>query len=287
MMSKHPLSGYTTVVLGGGGVKCIASLGAMQYMYDNNKLSDTHTYIGTSAGTMIGLLLAVGYTPIEVIAYIYSNKIIESLIPVNIISLVKGHGAVKYSVINNSLMDMLKTKIGVDNITMMQLYEKYGKTLVCCTYNVTDNECTYISKDTHPDIDCLQAVRMSSAIPLMFEECLYDGRVYIDGAVADNFPVLYADTDEPLFGITLATTHTHNVENKYSSLIRLITSVSSNFYIKRIVSMLGKNCVILTISLENIEIIDFNQDHKSKLDIFSTGYETCSNFFQSLINEDC
>ena len=64
---------YTTLVLSGGGVKGILMLGAIQYMIDNRLLEKTTTYIGTSVGAMIGYLLAIGYTPIEIVAYLCNH----------------------------------------------------------------------------------------------------------------------------------------------------------------------------------------------------------------------
>ena len=55
---------YDTLVLAGASSKCIVTLGAIQYAYDNFLLKNLQTYIGTSSGAMICYLLAIGYTPV-------------------------------------------------------------------------------------------------------------------------------------------------------------------------------------------------------------------------------
>ena len=59
---------YKNVVISGGAIKGIASLGALQYLVDNQFicLQDTLNYIGTSVGGIISYLLIIGYTPIEI-----------------------------------------------------------------------------------------------------------------------------------------------------------------------------------------------------------------------------
>ena len=63
---------YDTLVLSGGSSKGLVILGALQYGYDNYLLNEIETYIGTSAGAITCFLLAIGYSPLEIISYIKS-----------------------------------------------------------------------------------------------------------------------------------------------------------------------------------------------------------------------
>jgi predicted acylesterase/phospholipase RssA len=51
----------------------------------------------------------------------------------------------------------------------------------------------YLHPETHPDLPCITAIRMSCNIPLVFERFKYLDNYYIDGGLADNFPVLYGE----------------------------------------------------------------------------------------------
>ena len=79
---------YDTLVLAGGSSKGLMILGALQYGFDNYLLKNVNTYIGCSAGAMIGYLLAIGYTPIEIVVYICCNQLMEKMVHFNIVAMI-------------------------------------------------------------------------------------------------------------------------------------------------------------------------------------------------------
>ena len=272
---------FDTLVLGGGGIKCIAMLGALQYLYDNGAGHVFKKYIGTSAGSMICFFLSIGYTPVELIACICTREILESLLPVDVVSLVTGHGAIPYSKLDTHLRAMVHSKIGRESITFQQLRDEYGITLVCTTYNMTKNTCEYLSHETYPDMDCLLAVRMSSAIPIVFDECEYGGSIYLDGGIVDNFSITVAQPMDKVFGCVMFTEYKKlGEQNRILSLLRILVTVSSNFYIDRVLQNYPQH-QILRLSVENIDLFEFKQTRPRLLDMFSSGYNNCQVFFKS------
>jgi peptidase E len=103
---------YDTLVIAGGSTKGILALGALQYAIDNYMLSKIKTYIGTSAGAMICYLLAIGYTPIEIIVYICSHQLMEKLVHFNIVAMINNQGASSYNAIHEIFEKMTINKIG-------------------------------------------------------------------------------------------------------------------------------------------------------------------------------
>jgi predicted acylesterase/phospholipase RssA len=304
---------YTTIVLGGGGTKCISTIGAMQYLYDSGRtLKDGRLaitrFIGTSAGAMICLFLAVGYTPVEIMVQICTRNVMEALLPLDFVSLVTGNGAIPYARLDTCIRNMLAEKCDPD-ITLEGLY-KTGRELVCTTYNMTDGKCEYVSWKTHPDLLCRTAVQMSSSLPFVFDECVVDGKIYLDGGIVDNFPIVAAqllDSEEKVFGCALFTKYDSlHTQNRLLSLVRVLSTVASNFYIERIISqyepacqplVVGErndrsscprrgpgaygSCDILKIHLNNSDIMEFDKSHQSKLEMFSLGYNCCQTFYKS------
>lgn len=63
------MNDFDTLVISGGSVNGISALGALQYLRDNEYLNNIKTYIGTSSGAFICYLLAIGYTPVEIIGW--------------------------------------------------------------------------------------------------------------------------------------------------------------------------------------------------------------------------
>ena len=275
---------FDTIVLGGGGMKCIATLGAIQYVYDYGCPHKIRKYSGTSAGSMICLLLIVGYTPIELVVYICTQRVVESLLPADIVSLIKGCGALAFEKIERHIRKMVSSKLGKDVVTLKELHELTDKTLICATYNMTKNACEYVSFETHPDLDCVTAVRMSSSIPIVFAECIVNGDLYLDGGVVDNFPISVVKPDDTVFGCVLFTKYDRLDKNRIIGLLRIVTSVSSNFYIQRMISTYTA-AKILTIFLENTDVFDFELTSVTRLDLFSKGYNSAVEFFKNSTNK--
>ena len=46
----------------------------------------------------------------------------------------------------------------------------------------------YLNKDNSPDLKYTDAICMTSCIPILFEPIEYNGCLYIDGGVNNNFP---------------------------------------------------------------------------------------------------
>ena len=55
----------TKLILSGGGVKGVAHLGALKALHELGLLQNIDTFVGTSIGAFIGVLLSIGYSPDE------------------------------------------------------------------------------------------------------------------------------------------------------------------------------------------------------------------------------
>jgi NTE family protein len=192
---------YTTLVLSGGGMKGIAMLGALQHLQDSSKLYHVDRIIGTSIGAIIGYLWCIGYTPIELMVFLCQKQHQEflhllTLTQWDVMNCMQGHrGAIPYMVIQELLEKLSMDKMST-LLTLKQLKEKSGKTLVCCTYNRTHHKTEFLSAETYPDLPCLMALRMSSAIPFVFDACFFQNNLYADGGLVENIPLSPVKADE-------------------------------------------------------------------------------------------
>src|SRR6185295_147822 len=64
---------FTRLVLSGGGSKGLAILGALHLFHENKALDQIIEYWGTSVGSVIGLLLLIGYTPFEIFYQFFNS----------------------------------------------------------------------------------------------------------------------------------------------------------------------------------------------------------------------
>lgn len=283
-----PLPPYDTLVLSGGGIKGFCLLGGLQALFDRGELSKISTYIGTSVGSVLGYLLSIGYTPIEILLELYSNKWLERMQHFNLVEMINGNGATSFTNLNEALEKLSLFKIG-RLLTLGKLREMYGKTLVCVTYNMTSCETEYLGPDNHPDLPCLTALRMSCNIPLVFDRFKYAGNFYIDGGVSDNFPILEGvKRGKRVLGLYL------KIEEKslqddpkdgvVSYFLRLLyvpilqgTKTRVEMAINR-VGLEAKECYPSTcIGIETGDMrnmVEFNVRSKERLDMFSMGYQS-------------
>ena len=268
---------FDTLVLSGGSTKGIIILGALQYLSDNFYLSEIKNFIGTSSGAIICFLLSIGYTPIEIMVYICTHQLLEKIQHFNIVAMINGCGASSFSSIYEQLEKITIEKIGYIP-TFADLKNKYNVNFICATYNITENKTEYLSCENNPDLPCLIALRMSSNLPLIFENFKYGSNFYVDGGVSDNFAIDLGDKiGKKILGIYIETDDKNNLKkendiNIIEYIYRLMfipISQSTMFKINNV----SNKCKIVKLQNNKIRFFDFNINSVEKLNMFSSGYQ--------------
>lgn len=267
---------YDTLVLSGSSQKGFITLGALQYYIDNYLLSDIKYFIGTSAGAIICYLLIIGYTPIEIVVYICTNQVLERMQHLNIVGMIQGKGASSFTYLHEHLEKMTIEKIGYLP-TMKDLYEKFSKTLVCITHNVTENKTEYISYETNPSIPCLTALHMSANLPLIFDKYKYGNSFYVDGGISDNFGIQLGDKmGTKVLGLVLSgeldncdivDTEIDSLEYIYKLLLIPIDKATQYK-----IGLASEKCTILQLKSNAKKFFNFDMNSKEKMEMFCSGY---------------
>lgn len=275
---------YDTLVLSGGGAKGFYLLGAVQAAMDIGLLANANTYIGTSIGSIICYLLVIGYTPIEILVAIHTNNWFDKIQCLNIVSLVNCSGAVSYTTLQEALEKITIDKIG-RFLTLGKLKEEFGKTLICCTYNMTKCKTEYLGPDNYPDLPCLTALRMSANIPFVFDRFKYMDNFYVDGGLTDNFPILKGDTiGKKVFGVNLNIKEESMKDVPEEGILSYFFKLNMipRFHVTQSeCSRASEKCKIITIITEDVySPIEFNVNSKIRLEMFSKGYNTVKEDFQ-------
>lgn len=194
--------GKRSLVLESGGIKGISLIGAVDYLYEQGILTqqDTKEFIGSSAGSVVCLLLAVGYTPKEI-----SKIIIETDFKYylndpwyyTIWNLKSYNGLHTCYRFTNLLAKLLKKKGFNKNTTLLELYQQTGNILVTTGTSLNTRDVYYFNYFTTPDIKVIQAVKISISIPFLFsaEKITLDNKQYTftDGGVLKGYPLYYFD----------------------------------------------------------------------------------------------
>lgn len=270
-----------TLVLSGGSVNGISILGALQYVKDNNMIDNISNFIGTSAGAFACYLLAIGYSPVEIICYICTSGVLEKMKHFNLVAMINGQGASSFSQIQENLEKMTIDKIG-QFLTLKDLKTKYGKNLICVTFNVTQGIAEYLSHENFPDLPCLTALRMSANLPFVFEPYKYMNDFYIDGGIVNNFAIDIAEQiGKNILGICLSYEKMNKTDlSNFMQYMFKLMLVPIGYATKSKINSASSKCKILELDCgPDMNFFNFNISSKLKLELFSSGYSNAKDFF--------
>jgi len=181
------------LVISGGGQSGLQILGILQELHQNNvwKLSDIESIYATSAGTMLSVLLMLGFEWETIYDYIVLRPWQEAfpIKPLQIFNIITKKGLFDSSFFDIFYEPFFNAKDISLKITMKEFFE-FTK-IDCHFYAIDINtfEVTDFSHYTHPDLPIIQAVHMSSTIPLLFIPYSIENKCFIDGGILINYPL--------------------------------------------------------------------------------------------------
>lgn len=188
------------VALSGGGIRGIAHAGVLQALQNNQIHIDIIG--GTSAGSMVATLYAMGYSPEEI--YMLFRKNAKKIIGANTSPIISGlhsfmnrkektmGGFRNGQSIEMAYDEMAKEK-GVEIINQIKM------PIVIPSVDIMESK-EYIFTNQIPkeeqdvskyitDISIGKAVRASSSFPAVFNPCNVKEHAFMDGGALDNVPV--------------------------------------------------------------------------------------------------
>jgi predicted acylesterase/phospholipase RssA len=116
-------------------------------------------------------------------------------------------------------------------ITLKELYDQTHIDLHIFTTAVTPMCPVDLNHTTFPDLQVLQAVVMSCAIPFLFTPIVYQGEYYVDGGLVKHCPIPEVDPDHVMV-ILMDYKHTMNLDSPLQFIqhvmMKLLDIVSSN-----------------------------------------------------------
>jgi NTE family protein len=217
---------WCDVVLEGGGVKGIGLVGALEELgiaqYQISRVA------GTSAGAIVGALLAAGMTTEAMVKTMRQlnykqfrdESFVDKLGPAGkTISLVFEQGVYEGKVLHNWLATQLDS-LGVHTFADLKITEPWAEALppqhryklVVVASDINGGRLVRLPWDYQrygldPDKQLVaDAVRASMSIPFFYEPVKLGGRILVDGGILSNFPIgLFDATPQwPTFGIKLS-----------------------------------------------------------------------------------
>jgi len=283
------------IVISGGGPSLFQYLSAIQYM-DENKIIDLQkikSIYGTSAGSVVGILLCLKYDwetlndymimrPWHELFHINISKIFEAY---------KNKGIFNKKTIEKAFKPLLDAKDLSINITLKEFYEYSKIELHLFAFEINQFCIEDISYLTHPEVSLIDAVMMSSALPILITPVINDNKCYMDGGVAANYPLKYCidsgKNEDEILG--LMNQYDEQQKNHVDSTSNLLDFILCFFF--KMFNNLTSNIVNPKIKYEivcNVKHISLNYltstitSMDARKEIYYKGIESAKNFINLL-----
>lgn len=265
------------VSLAGGGIRGIAHVGVLKALEENN--IKVAAIAGTSAGSIIATLYAMGYSPYYI--YLLFKRYARDIINIRSKPIING---ITNFIRNNKIgiaglsdenefekmYDELARKKGfrlIGDIKMPLLVsavdigesKEYIFTNCASRKNIKDN---YIT-----EIGIGRAVRASSSFPAIFCPCEYKNHIFMDGGVLNNLPT--EELKKVYTGKIISVNFESDpVYNDYD-IMNIIMKTLDIMGNKLSINSLKKSDFVLTVPTDGTGLIDVD-----KMDIcYKYGYE--------------
>lgn len=190
----HP---FRYLAFAGAGVRNPGYVGAVQALGDAGALDRIEGVVGTSSGSIIATLLAVGYTPAELRQAMLDldfGKITDGDLFRGALNLLTGFGWHPGNYFRKKMEESIAAKTGDGRMTFRDLQRGSYRKLHIVGTNLSTHRARVFPDAQSWDMPLAEAVRTSMSIPLFFKSMRVDGDVYVDGGMILNFPIGVFDT---------------------------------------------------------------------------------------------
>jgi predicted acylesterase/phospholipase RssA len=220
---------YHNMVFSGGAFRSITAIGCIKFLEEHNMMCNITTFIGTSAGSIVGLLATLGMSSTEMtllIKELINKDYIKDLDMSEVFNLFQTYGINSGTIIERFISEALTKKLGLGDISFLELAKQTGKNLVVCVGNISKEREEFWSVDTTPTMSVIKAIRASCSLPIIFTPVLHKGDLYVDGGLYNNFPIDFfkGSNFADVVGVHVRSLSNNKVDSIFSYMNRLLTS---------------------------------------------------------------
>lgn len=278
-----------TVIFGGGAIRGVAYIGAV------NALKEYNVEIGTLAGSSVGAvfagLLAAGYDNDE-LKELFLNVNFDLFRDIHF-GLGKEFALSKGGVFLDWLRELIEKKYYGENYKKGEnkpvTFGDLEKELVVITTDLTNFKCKEFSKKETPDFEVAKAIRISSTMPGLMPPYKYEDSELVDGDLQKSWPLWkLSDTlnneNDRILEFRLEGDYAgkgKNAINFINTVYSCVTSVATNF----IVDLYGHKDKYdyVTLNTGEVVIVDFNQPKDKREHLIKIGYEQTKDYFEHVL----
>ncbi|RNI30507.1 patatin-like phospholipase family protein [Rufibacter latericius] len=245
--------------LSGGAARGVAHLGVLQALQEIG--IPLHAISGVSSGAIAGAFFAAGYPPAEILRIVSELALPKLLKP-----------ALNRGILHTQAMH----KIFEEHLHG-RTFEELPIKLTVSALDLVEGSTVYFTKGT-----LVEALKASSAVPVLFKPLQLEKRLLVDGGIVNNLPVecITGECDK-IIGVHVNPTP-HNAE------INSIKQVTERIFHLALHANIQSRVLLCDLLLEPPKLTEFNiYDLKRAKEMYTIGYEHAmdlSKEIESLLN---
>jgi len=268
---------FDAVVISGGGTNGILALGSLHYYHERKLYNPEHVkeYAGASVGSIICLLLACGYYPMEIFREIYDmDNFFTAKDCHSFWEIFSKMGIMTTQGLTEKIEGLVKKRLGVLP-TLGKLKEMTGKRLCISGANVTKHKGDMYSPETHPNLNAVKAVIISCNLPIIFQGIKYRGEYVVDGGLVNNFPWDFITEGLHILGIVIVVGNDGMFhDNEFIGYLYRVITLPINTLTDLRCQIAPDNVHTIKTSCKGKTILEFSMSHETKMDMFLEGYRS-------------
>lgn len=180
------------LALSGGGAHVMAFVGCLKVMEDRGLLKEVKEVVGASAGSLLALMLVLGFNVEEISDFMRRKVNTEKGLRVSlkdIWKITETFGIDDGESVFELIYAILEYKMVDRDITFIDLAKLTGKNLVIAVGNVNKERLEFMSVDSVPTMEVSKAIRACTSVPVLYQPVLHNEEYYVDSLFFNNFPI--------------------------------------------------------------------------------------------------
>jgi len=180
------------LVFEGTGVRNSIYVGGLLALDDAGLFAGVRAFAGTSSGSIVATLAAIGYSPEEIERAMLDldfSKLLDGSAVGGLTRMLTGYGWFKGDYFLERMQELIEKKTGNARISFAECKRRGYHDLRIVGTNLTKRLVRVFPDEGSEGMAVADAVRISMAIPLFFRSRRFQGDVYVDGGVMWNYPI--------------------------------------------------------------------------------------------------
>ncbi len=218
---------FRNLIFEGAGVRGIAYSGAITALESLGVLKNVRRFAGTSAGAIYAIFLAVGFNAKEIeeivshLDYTLFMDASRNFIS-NSTRLLTDFGWYKGDFFINHMAKLIQQKLPHGFLSFKTLKTLTGNDLYIIGTNLTKSCAEIYSAETTPDMQIVEALRISTCIPMLFKAVRRkegkEENILVDGGLVWNCPIELFDHHKYIYNLLNILPHSKAKDNDRSVL---------------------------------------------------------------------